>query len=369
LTKSQGSTLFEAGAASASSRPKTVAANACKNCHAPHAAAGRKQLLVTARQEQACFICHNGTVVRQNIETEFNKHSVHPVLQSSQSTDSVHSALSPSRQVTCSDCHNSHAARKLTAPAPRASGAILGVKGVTRSGAVANSVTDEYELCFRCHGDSQGRVKPSVDRLAPQTNLRLAFDPSGNSFHPVVAVGKNSRVPSLIAPYTPGSMIKCTDCHNNDQGPAAGGSGPRGPHGSAFAPLLERQLVTADFIGESAANDALCYKCHNRESILSDQSFRAMNAQGQDRGHRFHVVDQKAACTTCHDSHGVANGKHLINFNPDYVTPSSNHRIQYISTGVLRGTCTLTCHGADHTGTTYPNLQPAASQPRPVRSR
>jgi hypothetical protein len=151
-------------------------------------------------------------------------------------------------------------------------------------------------------------------------------------------------------------LIKCTDCHNNDQGPGAGGTGPRGPHGSTFPPLLERQLITVDFMGESAVNYAHCYKCHNRDSILSDQSFRAFNSLGQDRGHRYHVVDQQTACTTCHDSHGVALNKHLINFNPEYVTAGSNGQITYNSTGIFRGNCTLTCHGFNHLQSAYPIL-------------
>jgi predicted CXXCH cytochrome family protein len=335
---------------------KTVAANACSNCHSPHKAAGRQQLLRTPRQEQGCFTCHNGTVDRQNIEAEFNKLSVHPVLQSSRVQLSGNSMLASSRQVTCSDCHNSHAAKNTIVAAPGASGPILGVKGITISGAGTSSSKFEYELCLRCHGDSAVRTPSVVDRLVPQRNLRLAFSPANSSFHPVARAGTSSNVPSLLSPYTTGRMIKCTDCHNNDQGPGAGGNGPRGPHGSAFAPLLERQLITTDHMSESLANYALCYKCHNRESSLSDQSFRAVNSLGQDRGHRFHIVDQQTACTTCHDSHGVATSKHLINFNPDYVTASSNGRIQYVSTGVFRGTCTLTCHGFNHLQSAYPAL-------------
>ena len=100
---------------------------------------------------------------------------------------------------------------------------------------------------------------------------------------------------------------------------------------------------------------ALCYKCHDRDRLLSDQSFKAVNSQLQDRGHRYHIVDQKAACTTCHDSHGVQTVKHLINFNPDYVAPSTNGLpiIQYTSTGTFSGTCTLSCHGFDHADTAY----------------
>ena len=65
--------------------------------------------------------------------------------------------------------------------------------------------------------------------------------------------------------------------------------------------------------------------------------------QGQSRGHRFHIVDQRTACTTCHDSHGVATLRNLINFNTDYVTPSASlGTINYTSTGNSSGVCTLT---------------------------
>jgi hypothetical protein len=58
-------------------------------------------------------------------------------------------------------------------------------------------------------------------------------------------------------------------------------------------------------------------------------------------------------CTTCHDSHGVANTAHLINFNTTYGTASSNGRLQYNSTGTMHGNCTLTCHGHDHQAAPY----------------
>ena len=65
------------------------------------------------------------------------------------------------------------------------------------------------------------------------------------------------------------------------------------------------------------------------------------------------VQEETSACTTCHDSHGVAGAPHLINFNTDYVTPASNGRLDYISTGLQRGVCTLTCHGKEHKLTAY----------------
>jgi hypothetical protein len=58
--------------------------------------------------------------------------------------------------------------------------------------------------------------------------------------------------------------------------------------------------------------------------------------------HRKHIVEYRAACTTCHDSH-ASSQPNLINFNPSYVTPY-NGILQYNSTGVNHGNCTLTCH-------------------------
>jgi hypothetical protein len=279
--------------------------------------------------------------------------------------------INPPRHVECVDCHNPHASKTLAEVAPNASGALAGVTGVNSGGAVVNTVSREYELCYRCHGDSLARGQARVNRQFVQTNTRIEFNGANQSYHPVEAVGQNPIVPSLLPPLTAASVIYCTDCHNNDQGPNAGGSGPNGPHGSMFVPLLERQLFLTDFQTETPGTYALCYKCHTRNSILADQSFTAANASGQDRGHRFHVQDAQTSCVTCHDSHGVATVKHLINFNPDYVTPSSNGRLEYVSTGQGTGNCSLTCHGFDHNATPYPlPLTPASTRSTPsVRTR
>ena len=115
-------------------------------------------------------------------------------------------------------------------------------------------------------------------------------------------------------------------------------------------------MVLADNTTENIASYALCYKCHSRESILADDSFKAANGLGQDRGHRFHIVDQKASCATCHDPHGVQQQARLINFNRDAVTASSNGRLEFVSAGSSSGNCSLSCHGKDHAATSYPSL-------------
>lgn len=320
----------------------TVAANACEGCHAPHAAGTKPRLLNWAGEEQNCYPCHNGHVAAKDIQTQFNKPSYHPIDRTSGVHDPMEDPLNPTRHVECVDCHNPHAARAGAAAAPNAPPSLAGVKGVNLGGAVVAAVTKEYELCFRCHADSNNRGPARVTRQFVQTNTRLDFQPANASYHPVVAVGKNPNVPSLIAPWSTASMLYCTDCHNNDQGPKANGSGPNGPHGSAYTPLLERQLVLADYNNENSGLYALCYKCHSQAVVLGNTSWPY---------HRKHVVEKQTACTTCHDAHGSSKPG-LINFNTFYVTASQSGRLEF-SGGGGHGTCYLTCHRQDHSPKSY----------------
>jgi predicted CXXCH cytochrome family protein len=326
--------------------PRTIAATGCESCHGSHKAGGKSHLLRSEEAEQNCYVCHNGVTTRKNIAADFQKLSIHPITLNSRAHSPVEDPINPpTRHVVCADCHDPHSDNATTANAPRASGALANVTGVTAAGGVIKPLINQYELCFRCHADSVARGPATVTRQFVQTNTRLQFSTANQSFHPVEAVGKNqTSVPSLISPWMMSSVMYCTDCHNSDSSPNAGGSGANGPHGSIYAPILERNLTTLDFQTESPQAYALCYKCHSRTSILASQSFKF---------HGTHVVNDQAACTTCHDSHGVADAPHLINFNTTYVTPSSNGRLEYVSMGPLHGVCSLTCHGKDHPATSY----------------
>lgn len=323
----------------------TVKDNACSSCHAPHSAGTKPRLLNFAVVEENCNSCHSGTVAAKNITAEFNKISVHPITQSSSAHDPMEDAVNSTRHVVCADCHNPHAAKTAPATAPNASGALAGVKGMNSSGAVVDPVVREYELCYRCHADSIARGPARVNRQFVQTNTRLEFAPSNPSYHPVQAPGKNSSTPSLIAPWTVASVMYCTDCHNNDQGPGIpGGTGPNGPHGSIYTPLLERNLLLTDNSPESSANYALCYKCHSRSLVTSED-------ETSWKYHKKHVVDNQTACTTCHDPHGVVENTHLINFNTSYVTPNGAAPISFNDGTVGNRSCTLTCHSKAHDNT------------------
>ena len=328
----------------------TVAANACGSCHTPHAAGTRQRLLTVAGENQDCYVCHNGNVAAQNIEAEFNKPSAHSVTAVATVHDPTEDPINAPRHAACADCHNPHAAKSAIATAPNANGALAGVTGVNAAGTVVEPLAREYELCYRCHADSNNRGPARVSRQFVQTNARLEFHTGNASYHPVVLPGRNPTVPSLISPMTVSSQIYCTDCHNNNDS-----AGPHGPHGSTYVPILERRQELSDYESENSAIYAMCYKCHDRQSILNNQSFPY---------HRLHIVDQKTACATCHDSHGLAENPHLINFNLLYCSPSSNGRLEYISTGPQAGNCSVTCHGKDHNAQTYPTaLPPMLRQP------
>ena len=230
------------------------------------------------------------------------------------------------------------------------------MRGVGITGTEVNPATREYEICYRCHADSTNKPVPITTRQIAQTNVRLEFATTNPSYHPVEGIGKNLNVPSLTgapAGLNTSSIIACTDCHNNSAGPKAGGVGPNGPHGSAFAPLLVRQYVTADPNTESASAYALCYNCHSRTSILGDQSFS---------DHNKHIVGERSACSVCHDPHGISaaqgnvtNNSKLINFDRSVVLPLSGvtNTPRFESTGTFRGRCYLSCHGKNHNPESY----------------
>lgn len=329
---------------------QTVAANGCENCHAPHKAGTPERLMNFANEEENCNACHGGTVATKNVAVEFNKPSVHPITMTSGVHQPGEDIVNPTtRHVECADCHNPHASTTKPALAPNASGALNGVKGVNSSGALVDNVSKEYELCFRCHADSLNNGPAQVNRQFVETNTRVEFSPTSASYHPVVAAGKNGNVPSLMPPWNISSLMYCTDCHNNDQGPNTGASGPNGPHGSAYQPLLERNLLLADYQDENFGQYALCYKCHDRNKVLFGTGAGYSDVAHL---HEKHVVGVKAACTTCHDPHGVTGKTHLINFNVNYVQAEGG-LMNFNDLGTFSGTCTLNCHGESHVNRPY----------------
>ncbi len=331
----------------------TVAGNACENCHTPHNAGSDQRILNSSIEENNCYPCHNGNVAKFNIEAEFNKFARHPIADYTNVHDPAESAVVDNRHVECVDCHNPHAANS--------SNPLEGVRGINQGGSEVSSISRTEELCYRCHADSNNKPSARTARQIEQTNVRLEFDTTNPSYHPVAGIGKNPNVPSLIPPLTISSTISCLDCHNNDNGPGAGGSGPNGPHGSIYEPILERQYDTLDQTTESPSAYALCYKCHDRSSILGEQSFSRHNRHITGQGGGPGGTSGPTPCNVCHDPHGISatqgnslNNSKLINFDISVVSPSSSGLLFFESTGTFAGRCYLSCHGVNHNPKSYP---------------
>jgi predicted CXXCH cytochrome family protein len=343
----------------------------CSACHVQHAADKRGRLTRPETPgDDACLQCH-GDAAKRAITTDLAKPSTHAKDErlrhdAGEAPDAPANRRLPEtsvgspRHVSCMDCHDPHASVDSTTQAPRLTGAMVGAWGVDLDGHAVVPARYEYEVCLKCHGDSAnkpqgqatyGRGEPV--RQSRDVNLRNVFSSSALSSHPVAAPGRTAVVPSLKAPLTSASQIRCTDCHNSDSARSAGGPGSNGPHGSVYPHLLERQYRTQDPTPESAEAYALCYKCHDRKVLLSPTSSFAP--------HSLHVAGASTPCSACHVAHGVSFGAavgtdaaHLVSFDLSVVRPNRAGELRYQSIGTGRGSCALSCHGVEHrSGTKY----------------
>ncbi len=313
----------------------------CASCHIGHGIPGTAML--PGKEEKFCFQCHgdflevenavrSGRILMatnvKNIRREFQKLHRHPVelvSDRSQYEFNQTEGMFNTSQAECLDCHRGHGVSQVTSSV-----------GTLAKRSTKNENEFEYQLCYRCHS--------TVNQLSlAQKNIKVWFEAINPSYHPVEATGKNSDVPSLTRPYSIASIINCTDCHNiNDL------DGPRGPHSSDYEYLSERNYNLGDYISESSQQYEMCYKCHERDSILRDDSFPF---------HSLHVIDVRTSCFTCHNSHGSQINSHLIRFNEDVdpfrIQASSSGRLEFFDKGRFSGDCFLKCHNVDHNPKSY----------------
>ena len=368
----------------------------CETCHTPHFAATPEGLLNFTSSPPTPYSCTTGGCHssdpgpfhlpspatppnpaesagrgtgrgRANIAGQLQKLSGHhqgPTVFTSAPRRGAGMSGTGIASVDCSDCHNPHVANDVRTDAPFVSGITQGVTGVDRNGAEIPVARYEYEICFKCHAD-YNRDLVTIPRVQKVTNTRQAFDPANASYHPVIATGRSLSVPSIPSTLEPTmtatQIIYCTSCHADDAG------GSRGPHGSSYPTILKERYETGDFTPESYESYALCYRCHDRNSILRDTSFmkKTMRTTASGGGHSGHLA-AGAPCSVCHDPHGVVGDlmagtgetgshAHLINFDTRFVQPLPGALYPvFKETGGFSGSCALVCHGVTHNNFTYP---------------
>jgi predicted CXXCH cytochrome family protein len=320
---------------------KTKLLKGCASCHKGHGV--KNTPMLSDDKDSFCFRCHGNIVTVErtrksgylasntkgyDIQLAFEKTYRHPIEKTGiHHYDETLPETTPSapRHAECVDCHHHHYAG--------AGDKMRGMKGVNRSGLTVERIEAEYELCFKCHSYS-------ANLPGDQRNKAELFSVSNPSYHPVVSQGRNAIVvPSLLPPLSTSSLIKCTDCHNNDNP-----LGPKGPHGSNYRYILSKNFNDIDG-PESPFQYELCYSCHRRNSILGNESFTY---------HDFHISTVGTSCRTCHAPHGSTLYPHLLDFNNLSISPSSSGRLAFIALGSKAGECFLTCHNKDHNPGAYP---------------
>ncbi len=311
----------------------------CLSCHAV--------FTDIATETGQCLNCHDSKYGAPDIGDEIRK-AFGMGIQDLSSTHTASSEVAGdfadgSRHAQCNDCHNAQAIF------PWEDTPLTGQWGVQPTYpsnialpityATSTQVASQRELCFKCHSgwttQPLSQIYKDTDftsydlddgSFLPQGNKAFEFSPDGGSFHPVGNTGTNQSIAinrSLAgAGLSSTSILKCTDCHNNDilgtdniKGLASNYTGdePMGPHGSDNPYLLKanynRTLTYPRGNNDRAlqnGNSDLCFTCHNQTKLLTDGSNFYGNDSATQNLHFFHlegvtgVTKVGARCPDCH---------------------------------------------------------------------
>ena len=280
----------------------------CESCHVGHGVPGEK--LMPLEDPAFCLQCHGGP---SELSSMVKKGYVASHSKPHDLSQSMNLPYRHPESYGCLSCHAGHGVETVK-PEPRSAPGPSTLK--------ANQF--EYELCRECH--------PT-----------LATFLSPTSSHPVMDPQNSGKVPSLLEPFSKDSWLNCSTCHRSDDP-----THPLGVHASNYPSILQNAVQIQDGFEESEETYALCYGCHERTSILADESFPL---------HRNHVVKERTSCYTCHDNHGSRMLPWLLTFEDgsrkDRIFPDSFGQISFHQTGNRAGTCTLICHGVEHNDWSY----------------
>ena len=363
----------------------------CSNCHKTHEAKEETRLLTLSTVREVCLNCHlniesapegmSQGIRSKRFEGMGSAVSTHPGIQANDSrvkrfigTVVKSGGRQSILEATCSGCHDVHT----RTPNRGYLGKTLSFSA--QGNTLNKSPSADYEICFGCHGDKhgydqQGRATPVI------------FGVSANSAHPVGNYGKGFGSVSLL--QSSPKFLSCQSCHGDSENFLAG------PHYSREPYLLAFHYETGDGILETEQSYTLCYRCHDRLSILGDQSFKLHRAHIKgdfsdvspeagyglksfngmlpkkatvraetgyrnrslrtqpSRGSRAEGSSIPTSCHTCHDANGSLDFSRLIAFDGTVVSPATNGTLSFRSLGPGSGECTLYCHGYDHIHSRY----------------
>ncbi len=297
-----------------------VASSGCANCHKSHHSSGVNLLKDVTGYKNCTITCHTGSSYRVDIAAAIDPTRVvsrHPM---SATTGHAVNEVLPARDkhVECSDCHNPHwagyTAPASRLPAPAASAALSGVRGVDMALGEVNPAPYEYQICYRCHaGSASTYVVNFLSTLSRPARVITDYREQNRfnstiSRHPVSATrlyaAGSTVYQSLNASYQNSNQIFCTDCHD--------------PHGSAGYPMLFKGAYAYDSLNDVSARYDLCAICHNVPGfVLTTNS--GFTAGGVKSLHGVHCTTNHLSCSACHDPHGISTSAGGVN------TPSDNH--------------------------------------------
>ena len=390
----------------------------CGACHAPHTRQGAPRLLKEGATDAGapaiqltCYLCHKSPAeggITFDLKSQFAKSHRHPVgaYQGHEpiftvATPTPEAVLNTQKHVECPDCHNPHRVS--------AANKFEGMRGVDLAGTAVQDVTQnrdilEFEVCFRCHGDTYPTViGPTVQGdpvgTIPAGNKRVEFQTANTAFHPVAGAGRNlsQNLADQLSPsgLSTTSVIRCSDCHNNDffSGPSFRGvvsqypasqTQPKGPHGSTWYNLLRARVwnVLPGPSNWASTNFDLCFTCHDLNRLTARRTGEGARTNfydginGKDNLHWVHLIDRidksRPMCKSCHynihsnveasntqyNVNGVVSltpnaagvPTRLINFHPNVRSIDGRARPEWwLNTATKERRCYLQCHRPDGT--------------------
>ncbi|MEI7779298.1 MAG: cytochrome c3 family protein [Actinomycetes bacterium] len=265
-------------------------------------------------------------------------------------------------------------------------------------------VTYEYQVCLKCHSGNTV-LPPNLSGLPSRDilDIGIEFNPNNYSTHPIEAAGTNATPAMNVSlaggtkwsTFTSSSTIRCSNCHAN--GAALASATDAGsnlaPHASAYKGILIANYDNGDptlpapGAAYAATDFTLCYLCHAASAYsptggAPGGAATNFKLAGGSNLHRLHVsglfnkggesgagtsIDVlgdgvgNAVCAECHfqphstafPTGGQANNSRLVAFAPN-VRPLGVGAAPVFSANGGGGSCTLTCHGHEHSATAYP---------------